>query len=205
MWTGYISQLHHTAALVLAVCWQRPSPELASAGAACPTVLMAQFDGVAMPWACSMVGETRYGHGPRSGLGGMGQSPEDFDSASLEEEQGMAGGVLAGTGLMEGGQRTVWKGSVTWKPRGDLALRDPGLSPHPQLIINYSGEMTSEPADFQDLVTSSYKGVVLGTRAFLCSFLYYSPPSFLLASLPFPLFPSFGNWSVIDIQKSVCV
>lgn len=135
----------------------------------------------------------------------MGQSPEDFESASLEEDQGMAGGVLAGTGLMEGRQRTVWKGSVMWKPRGDLTLRDPGLSPHPQLIINYKGEMTSEPADYQDLVTSSYKGV-LGTRAFLCSFLYCGPPFLSPSCLPpLPLFPSFGNWSVIDPQKSVCV
>lgn len=86
---------------------------------------------LAVPCPCFIVGETRYGHAPCSGLGGMGQSPEDFDSASLEEEQGMAGGVLAGTALMEGGQRTVWKGSVMWKPRGDLTLRDPGLPPCP--------------------------------------------------------------------------
>lgn len=37
----------------------------------------------------------------------MGQSPEDFDSASVEEDQVMAGSVPAGTGLMEGWQRTV--------------------------------------------------------------------------------------------------
>lgn len=37
----------------------------------------------------------------------MGWSPEDFDSASLEEEQGMAGSVPARTGLVEGWQRTV--------------------------------------------------------------------------------------------------
>lgn len=37
----------------------------------------------------------------------MGWSPEDIGSVSLEGEQGMAGSVPAGTGLMEGWQRTV--------------------------------------------------------------------------------------------------
>lgn len=37
----------------------------------------------------------------------MGWSPEDIGSVSLEGEKGMARSVPAGTGLMEGWQRTV--------------------------------------------------------------------------------------------------
>lgn len=67
---------------------------------------------------------------------GWARALKIFDSASLEEEQAMAGSVpagsvLAGTGLIEGWQKTVWKGSITWKPRGDLALRDPRPSRTP--------------------------------------------------------------------------
>lgn len=47
---------------------------------------------------------------------------------------------------------------------------------------------------------------VLGTRtrAFPSSFLTVFFPSSLFPP-PLSLFPSFGNWSVIDIQKAVCV
>lgn len=46
--------------------------------AACPTAIMAL--------TLMELGKLRYGGTPCSGSGRMGQSPEDFDSASLEEE-----------------------------------------------------------------------------------------------------------------------
>lgn len=58
--------------------------------------------------------------------------------------------------------------------------------------------MTSELADYQALVKSSYKGTVLGMRAFLCSSLYCGPP-FLLVSLPSPSFLP------LEIGVSLCL
>jgi hypothetical protein len=69
---------HHTAAPVHAVYWWLPSPEPGSGGSCLSNSHHgSHFDGV---------GETEVWRHPCSGSGRMGQSPEDFDSATLEEE-----------------------------------------------------------------------------------------------------------------------
>lgn len=56
------------------------------------------FDGSCLALGLFYSGGSKYGEVPCSRGVWVGQSPEDFDLASLGEEQGLAGSGQAGTG-----------------------------------------------------------------------------------------------------------